>query len=354
MARFLKKRLEKKGTAPGSLVFVGTKKVEKTQLEFLAYNTADIIENSKVQRNDLTKIQKPGFNGWLNVIGVHDARLVEQIGNQFALHLLLQEDVLNTGQRPKFEEFSDHLFMVIKMLHFDKETELIESEQISLIIEKNLLISFQEIPRDVFNPIRERLLRPNTKIRQRTSDYLAFAMLDAISDRYMEIIETFGERIERIEEELLEQPRRELLEKINLYKKEINFLRKTIRPVRDLVSRFRRSDSELINDSTIPYLNDLEDHITHATEAIEIYKEMLNDQINMYNSALNNKLNDIIRVLTIFSVIFIPLTFLAGIYGTNFEYLPELHFPYAYPIFWGVLIIVALAMVYFFKKRRWM
>ena len=354
MARFLKKRLEKKGTAPGTLVFVGTQKVEETQLEFVAYNANDIIESEKVRIDDLTKIQKPGYNGWLNVVGVHDARLVEQIGNHFGLHPLLQEDVLNTGQRPKFEEFSDHLFMVIKLLHFDKESELIESEQISLIVVKERLISFQEIPRDVFDPIRERLLRPTTKIRHRTSDYLAFAMLDAISDRYMEIIETFGERIERIEEELLRHPRKELLEKINLYKKEINFLRKTIRPVRELVSRFKRSDSDLIDDSTIPYLNDLEDHITHATEAIEIYKEMLNDQIDMYNSALNNKLNDIIRVLTIFSVVFIPLTFLAGIYGTNFEYLPELKYHYAYPIFWGVLIVVALAMIYFFKKRKWM
>ncbi|MEN8799402.1 MAG: magnesium/cobalt transporter CorA [Flavobacteriaceae bacterium] len=354
MARFLKKRLEKKGTAPGSLVFVGTQKVEKAHLEFVAYNAVDINEMGQVRTADLAKIQKPGFNGWLNAVGVHDTQMVGEIGKHFGLHLLLQEDVLNTGQRPKFEEFNDHLFMVIKILHFDPQTDLIESEQISLIILKDLLISFQEIPRDVFNPIRERLLRPATKIRQRSSDYLAFAMLDAISDRYMEIIEIFGERIEHIEEELLEQPRKDLLEKILLYKKEISFLRKTIRPVRELVSRFKRSDSVLIDDATIPYLNDLEDHITHATEAIEIYKEMLNEQINLYNSALNNKLNDIIRVLTIFSVVFIPLTFLAGIYGTNFDYLPELHYPYAYPIFWGVLIAVAIGMIYFFRKRKWL
>ncbi len=354
MARFLKKRLEKKGTAPGSLIFVGTQKVDKSQMEFVSYNSEQIVEMAKVRKTELSVLQKPDLNGWLNVVGVHDAQLVEKIGNQFRLHLLLQEDVLNTGQRPKFEEFDGQLFMVVKMLHFDFETEKIESEQISLIIVKDLLITFQEIPRDVFDPIRERLLRPTTKIRQRSSDYLAFSMLDAVSDRYMEIIETFGERIERIEEELLQQPRQELLEKINLYKKEINFLRKTIRPMRELVSKFKRSDSELIDDFTLPYLNDLEDHITHATEAIEIYKEMLNDQINIYNSALNNKLNDIIRVLTIFSVVFIPLTFLAGIYGTNFEYLPELKYPYAYPIFWGALIVVALGMIYFFRQRKWL
>jgi len=354
MARFLKNRQEKKGTAPGSLVFVGTQKIDKAKLDFIAYNDQDITETDNVGPGGLAQIQKEGYKGWLSVVGMHNTELIAGIGQHYKLHLLLQEDILNTGQRPKFEEFNDHLFMVIKMLYIDSETDLIQSEQFSLIILKDLLVTFRETPGDIFEPIRSRLRRPTTKIRHRSSDYLAFALLDAISDRYMEIIETFGERIEKIEEELLQEPRKELLEKINLYKREINFLRKTIRPVRELVSRYKRSDSELIDDSTIPYLNDLEDHITHATEAIEIYKEMLNDQINLYNSALNNKLNDIIRVLTVFSVVFIPLTFLAGIYGTNFEFIPELKYPYAYPIFWVVLILVALVMIYFFKKRKWL
>lgn len=354
MARFLKKRVEKLGTAPGSLAFVGVQKVDSVHMEMVSYNPSEIVEKGAVLLEDISSHDIGPYVSWLNVVGLHDIHIVARIGAEFGLHSLLQEDILNTAQRPKFEELGDHLFVVVKMLHFDSQKEIISAEQLSLVIGKKLLISFQEIPQDVFDPIRERLLRPTTKIRHRSSDYLAFAMLDAIVDQYMVIIEKFGDRIELLEERLLKNPAKEHLEKIYLYKTEINFLRKTIRPVRELVSQFKRTDSELIDETTILYLKDLEDNITHATEAIEIYKEMLNDQMEIYNSSLNNKLNDIIRVLTIFSVVFIPLTFLAGIYGTNFKYLPELEYRYAYPIFWLALVVVALGMILFFKKRKWL
>lgn len=354
MARFLKKQNTKLGAAPGALVFVGKQRVEKVNTNVLIYNSKEVKEFKKYQLREANFSEYPNYIKWYNIVGLHKSDIINQYGIQFKIHNLTQEDILNTSQRPKFEEHEEYLFIVLKVLHFDTKLEAIDTEQISFIITTDTLITFQEIEEDVFNPIRDRLLRPTTKIRHRNSDYLAFALLDTIIDHYIFVIERFGEGIEKLENELLDKPTNEHLQKIHAYKKEINFLRKTIRPVRELISSFIKSESELINEDTFPFLKDLDDHIIQATEAIEIYKDMLNDQLDIYNSAIGNKLNDIMRVLTIFSVVFIPLTFLAGIYGTNFEYLPELKFRYAYPIFWIVMIVVAVGMIAFFKKRKWL
>lgn len=353
MARFLTNRNEKIGTAPGSLVFVGEKRTDKVQLDFLSYDAETIFEKEIENISEVAKLIDPKQVAWLNLVGLHDVATIEQVGGQFDIHPLQLEDILNTAQRPKFEETDANVFIQIRMLHL-KEDNTLYTEQLSILLQNNLLISFQEIPQDVFDPLRERLFRPTTKIRHRKNDYLAFAMLDAVVEQYVFIIEKFGERIEQLEDQLLQKPQNTHLEQINLYKREINFLRKTVRPARELVSQFKRSDALLMQESTQPYLRDLEDQIVLATEAIELYKDMLNDLLNLYNSALNNRLNDILRVLTIFSVVFIPLTFLAGIYGTNFEHIPELHYKYAYPIFWVVLVLVALGMVWYFKRKKWL
>ena len=353
MARFLTNRNEKIGTAPGSLVFVGEKRTDKVQLDFLSYDAETIFEKEIENISEVAKLIDPKQVAWLNLVGLHDVATIEKVGGQFDIHPLQLEDILNTAQRPKFEETDANVFIQIRMLHL-KEDNTLYTEQLSILLQNNLLISFQEIPQDVFDPLRERLFRPTTKIRHRKNDYLAFAMLDAVVEQYVFIIEKFGERIEQLEDQLLQKPQNTHLEQINLYKREINFLRKTVRPARELVSQFKRSDALLMQESTQPYLRDLEDQIVLATEAIELYKDMLNDLLNLYNSALNNRLNDILRVLTIFSVVFIPLTFLAGIYGTNFEHIPELHYKYAYPIFWVVLVIVALGMVWYFKRKKWL
>ena len=353
MARFLTNRNEKIGTAPGSLVFVGEKRTDKVQLDFLSYDAETIFEKEIEDISEVAKLIDPKQVAWLNLVGLHDVATIEQVGGQFDIHPLQLEDILNTAQRPKFEETDANVFIQIRMLHL-KEDNTLYTEQLSILLQNNLLISFQEIPQDVFDPLRERLFRPTTKIRHRKNDYLAFAMLDAVVEQYVFIIEKFGERIEQLEDQLLQKPQNTHLEQINLYKREINFLRKTVRPARELVSQFKRSDALLMQESTQPYLRDLEDQIVLATEAIELYKDMLNDLLNLYNSALNNRLNDILRVLTILSVVFIPLTFLAGIYGTNFEHIPELHYKYAYPIFWVVLVLVALGMVWYFKRKKWL
>lgn len=354
MARFVRKSDITKGRAPGALLFVGTQRVDQVKIEAITYDPDQVEQRQDLKKMDIAQLSDQNGRQWINVVGIHDVSIIQAFGDHYELHPLLQEDILNTTQRPKFEEFPSALYIVVKLLHLDDESQEIQAEQLSLVVAPNLLLSFQEISEDVFDTIRQRLLKPTTKIRHRNSDYLAFALLDAIVDEYILIIERFGEKIEALEEELLSQTKAHHLGQINRYKKEINFLRKAIRPVRELVFQFRKCESELIDFQTLPYLSDLVDHINQASEDIELYRDMLNDQLSIYNSSISNKLNEIIQVLTIFSVVFIPLTFLAGIYGMNFKYLPELNYRYAYPIFWLVLLGIASGMIFYFKRKKWL
>ncbi len=354
MARFITNNSDHAGRAPGTLIFVGDRKVDQPALEALEFDadTAHVIKEIGVDQ--MIKVRDSKHISWLDITGLHDTSLIKTAGEVFGLHLLIQEDILNTGQRPKCEEYDNCIFLVLKMLRMDKSTGHINAEQLSLVVGQNYLLSFQEEHEDVFDAVRDRLLRPTTKIRQRKSDYLAYALMDAVVDKYILIIEQFGDKIEQLEQELISSAKPSHLEKIYNYKREINFLRKTVRPVRELVMEYKSAESDLIEERTLSYIKDLEDHIMHATEAIETYQVMLNDQLNLYQSMVNNRLNDILRVLTIFSVVFIPLTFLAGIYGMNFEYLPELKYRYGYPIFWIVLVGITAIMLSYFKRKRWL
>lgn len=354
MARFIINNAEQVGRAPGSLIFVGDQKVDKPALEAIEFdpNTAHAIH--EVELSQIPEIKQNEHVSWLDITGLHDTSIIQRVGEVFDLHLLIQEDILNTGQRPKCEEYDNCIFLVLKMLRIDKDNGHITAEQLSMVVGHNYLLSFQEEHEDVFEAVRERLLRPTTKIRQRKSDYLAYALMDAVVDKYILIIEQFGDKIEQLEHELITAAKPSHLEKIYNYKREINFLRKTVRPVRELVMEYKTAESDLIEERTMSYIKDLEDHVMYATEAIETYQVMLNDQLNLYQSTINNRLNDILRVLTIFSVVFIPLTFLAGIYGMNFKYLPELEYRYAYPTFWAVLIGITAIMLGYFKRKRWL
>jgi magnesium transporter len=354
MARFLKKREKQMGKAPGSLIYIGEEREDPLSIEVIEFDE-NTIETRQIQDiEELRSVRSSKLTSWVNIIGVHNPEWVSQIGEIFELHLLTQEDVLNTGQRPKCEEYDCHIFLVLKMIQSDETDYRISSEQLSLIVGENYLLTFQERKGDVFDCIRDRLLRPTTKIRTRKSDYLAYALMDAIVDQYIYVIEQFGERIEGLEKSLLASPGPMHKEIIYKNKREINFLRKTVRPVRDLVVGYKNAEASFLEDQTLAYVADLEDHITHASEAIETYQVMLNDQLNLFQLSVENRLNEILKVLTIFSVVFIPLTFIAGIYGTNFKYLPELEYRYAYPIFWGVLIGIAVLMLYYFKRKKWL
>ncbi|MFZ1864768.1 MAG: magnesium/cobalt transporter CorA [Polyangiales bacterium] len=353
MARFYKKREENRGLAPGSLVFIGERKTDTLRVRLFDYDEQTLAEETVDEVGRVRDLTDTRRIHWINVDGLHDTEAIRQIGNAFGLHSLLLEDVLNTGQRPKLEEFEDTLFIVVKMLRYDEDSQKIIAEQLSIVVGPSFVLTFQEQPGDVFEPVRERLRNRKGRIRSSGSDYLAYALLDSVVDNYIYIIERIGEEVEELEGEVLESVDPDLIAEIGRLKREMSFLRKAVRPAREAILKLSKVDSDLIQDSTSPFLKDLLDIALQAVEAIETYREILSDELNIYNSAMSHRMNDIMKVLTIFAAIFIPLTFIAGIYGTNFEYLPELHFRYGYFVLWGVLITVAGAMLYYFKRKGW-
>ena len=354
MARFFKKRKETKGQSPGALIFIGNQKVENIRLRMIDYDQALLKEHELNNILEAAEFKQTKTVTWINVDGLHDLSIMKEIGATFDLHPLLVEDILNTGQRPKLEVFDNCLFIVLKMIRYEIEKQMITTEQLSLVLGDTFLLTFQEQPGDVFEPVRERIRNHKGRIRGSGTDYLAYALMDTVVDSYIFIIEKMGDQIEDIEEEVLEKADPEVMEKINTFKREMNFLRKSIRPVREAIIQLSKLDSDLIREQTVPFLKDLQDLITHTAEAIDTYRDMLSDQMNLYNSVVSNRMNDIMKVLTVFAAIFIPLTFITGIYGTNFDYLPELHFKYSYLVFWLVMIAIAVVMLLFFKKKKWL
>lgn len=354
MARFLKNKDAAIGKAPGELIFIGEQKVQEATIRVIDYDRNNLSEQELKDIKDDIPYKETETVTWLNINGLQDIGLIGRVGQAFGLHALVMEDIVNTGQRPKLEEFDDYLFFVIKMMRYDEAKGLIKSEQLSMILGKSFVLTFQEQPGDVFEPVRERIRKQKGRIRKVGIDYLAYALLDTIVDNYIFIIERLGEQIEDIEDEILDNQSQDVLTRINNYKREMNYLRKSVRPAREFMLHLTRLDSNLIQDETAPFLKDLLDLANQAVEGIETYRDMLSDHLNIYNTGVSNRLNEIMKVLTIFSAIFIPLTFIAGIYGTNFDNVPELHYRYSYFIMWGVFVAVSLMMLRFFRKKHWL
>jgi len=354
MARFLKKKTESLGKAPGELIFVGDQKVDTPSIRMFDYDAEQLQEQIIITLDECLTCKDHKTVTWININGLHDLGLIQQVGDSFDIHTLTLEDILNTEQRPKMEDYDDYLYFALKMMKYDEEKGIVISEHLSIIMGDCFLITFQERPGDVFEPVRDRIRKQKGRVRNEGVDYLAYSLMDIIVDNYIYIIERIGEQVEDIEDIILDNPDKSSLSSINTYKRELNYLRKSIRPSREFILQLSRHETDLIQDDTRPYLKDLLDLSTQAVEIIDTYRDMLTDHLEIYNTLVNNKLNEIMKVLTIFSAVFIPLTFIAGIYGTNFEYLPELKYRYAYFIFWGVLIVVALTMLRFFKKKKWL
>ena len=354
MARFYKKRSENKGQPPGSLIFIGQKKVDKPSIQCISYNKSDIRQVRELQLDEVP-VNEEGYTEWYNITGLDHVDFMAQIQRNLNIHPLFMEDIMNTGQRAKFEELNDTVFITLKMLQFDQKAKQVLAEQVSIILKGSLLVSFHEAPGDNFDPVRKRLKNVESTLRRLGSEYLTYALIDSIVDSYIYLIESLGEEIDNLELEVIENPNDETLQKINTYKRELNYIIKVIRPVRDLVHSIIRSRADTREeDKVMPYFKDLHDLITHAVESVETYRVVLTDYIQLYHSSMSTKMNDIMRTLTIFSAIFIPLSFFAGVYGTNFEYLPELGFHYAYPVFWGMVILIAGGLLLFFKRKGWL
>ncbi|GAB4323215.1 MAG: magnesium/cobalt transporter CorA [Bacteroidales bacterium] len=290
---------------------------------------------------------------WLNIDGLHDVEIIDKIGKYYDIHPLVLEDILNTNQRTKLEVYDDYIFIVIKMLIFDEKEFKINSEQVSIILGKNFVISFQEKPGDIFDSLRERIRGGKGKIRKMGSDYLTYALLDVIIEHYFINLEKVGDKIEQFEEELISEPESDILNEIYKLKREVLLLRRSVWPLREVVNKLERSESSLIHKKTIPYIRDLYDHTIQVIDTVETSRDLLSGMLELYLSSVSNKMNEVIKVLTIFTAIFIPLTFIAGVYGTNFEYIPELKWHYGYFAMWVVMIILGVGLFLFFKKKKW-
>jgi magnesium transporter len=355
MPRFFKKVSKTIGLSPGALVHIGKKKIEKARIRLIDYDEAQLQEKEPKTVEECFPFKDLPTVTWVNIDGLHDIRIMEKIGKHFGLHPLVLEDILNTEQRPKIEDFDDHIFVVLKMLYYDETDGEIRAEQISVILGSNFVLSFQERVGDIFNPLRERIRGAKGRVRKMGPDYLAYNLLDAIVDNYFAVLEKLGEQIEGMEEELVSNPTPDTLQRIHNLKREMIFLRKSVWPLREVVSRLERGESELIKDSTGIYLRDVYDHTIQVIDTIETYRDMLSGMLDIYLSSISNRMNQVMKVLTIIATIFIPLTFVAGIYGMNFEYMPELKWHWFYPkAFWLVMLGVAAMMLVYFRRKRWL
>lgn len=354
MSRFFKKRTQKIGLPPGTLVHVGEKKVEKTKITIIDYDAEHLEEKVAKTVDECFSFKDKPTVTWINIDGIHEIEIIEKIGNHFDLHPLILEDIVHTEQRPKMEDFEHYIYVVLRLLTFDEIENEINAEQISIILGSNFIISFQEMEGDVFDHVRDRIRNSKGRIRKMGADYLAYALLDAIVDNYFVILEKLGEKIESMEEELVTNPRPETLQTIHELKREMIFLRKSVWPLREVVNSMERGESSLIQDSTTIYLRDVYDHTIQVIDTIETFRDMLSGMLDIYLSSVSNKMNEVMKVLTIIATIFIPLTFIAGNYGMNFEYMPELGWRWSYPVYWMVVLTVAAFMVIYFKRKKWL
>lgn len=349
-----RRRRAKIGLAPGTLVHIGDKKAERVLMTITAYNNEKFVEKELEHIEEcLEFISQPDLKFWINIDGLDKVEIVEKLGNYFNIHPLTLEDVLHIGQRPKMEDYGSYIYTVLNMMLLDPVRDEIIIEQVSIIFGTNYIISFQEKAGDVFDPLRERLKNPASRLRKNGVDYVAYGLIDTVIDNYFLILEHFGEEIEDLEEELVIHPRPDALKTIQKYKRDMILLRKSVWPLRELINGLQRAESELIKDTTKIYLRDIYDHTIQVIDAVEDFRDILSSMVDVYLSSVSYRMNDIMKVLTIIATIFIPLTYIAGVYGMNFDYMPELRWRWGYPAVMLFMTLLGVSMFLYFKKKRW-
>lgn len=354
VSRLFKQKPKQIGLPPGTLVYTGDKEKEPVSIYLMEYDQNTFSEKKIENISEIVLSKENEKVSWFVVDGVHDIQLMEKLQNLFNIHPLAMEDIVHTTQRPKAEEYPEHLFIVLRMFVYDDESRELKNEQVSLVLGNNYLLTFLEDPGDVFNPVRDRIRKEGTKIRNNKSDFLTYSLIDAVVDSYFHILEKLGEEIEELEDRLIAQPQREDLQLVHRLRRNMILLRKSVWPLREVVSLLQRNDHNVINQSTQIYLRDVYDHLIQIIDTIESYRDMIVGMLDVYLSSTSNKLNEVMKVLTIISTLFIPLTFLAGVYGMNFHYFPELEMKWMYPWgFWSISILVSLGMIMFFKRKKW-
>lgn len=354
MARQKKKRSKKAGLPPGSLVYIGEREAEEVKITLFEYGESYFAESAAVNLEDGLSPKGESTVRWIKVDGIHNVEVLEKLGECFDLHPLTLEDILNTDQRPKMEDFDHYLYIVMKMLRCDEKENGILAEQVSMIVGSGLVVSFHESEADIFHPFIERLRNGKGRMRRMGADYLVYGLLDVVVDNYFLLLERMGESIESLEEVIAADPSPETLHSIHRLRREMALLRRSVWPLGEAVNNIVLGDSQLIGEPSKLYFKDVYDHIIHATDTIETFREMLTEMFNIYLSSVSNRLNEVMKVLTIIATIFMPLTFIAGIYGMNFEHMPELRWPWGYPLILLFMLSIAISMLVYFRKKRWL
>ena len=348
------RKVRKVGLPPGTLIHIGEQKTAKVKITIIDYSDIDLQEQEIGKIEECYAHKDRPTVTWINIDGIHEVDIIERIGKHFGIHPLLLEDIVNTDQRPKLEDFEDYIFVVLKMLSFDDKQRAMKIEQVSLIVGPNYVLTFQEREGDVFEPVRDRIRRAKGRIRKMSADYLAYALLDAIVDSYFVILEKIGDSIEELEGDLISQPDAKTLQSIHNLKREMIFLRRSIWPLREVTSAMSRNESILIKKSTEIFLRDVYDHTIQVIDTIEAYRDMISGMLDTYLSSISNRMNEVMKVLTIFAAIFIPLTFIAGIYGMNFTFMPELGWRWGYFMVLAIMAAVVITMIVYFRRKKWM
>lgn len=350
----LKYKSAKIGASPGALVHVGEQRLEKTRIRLVQYSPEklDEIDVSPFEMVFPT-ITKSQFT-WMNIDGIHDVDLIDRIGRHFDIHPLTLEDILNTAHRPKFETFEHYGYIVLKMMRYDDKASQIATEQVSLILTENVLVSFLESYGELFEPVRSRLRKGHGRIRKSGCDYLAYALIDAVVDHYFSLIDQISTQIENLENEILESPTSNTLQQVYGLKGDIIYLRKQIWPLRDVISLMVKEESCFIQETTRVFLRDVYDHTIQIIDTIETQRDHITGLLDLYMTQVSRKMNEVMKVLTIVATIFIPITFIAGVYGMNFRYMPELEWPWGYGLVWSLMIVVVIVMILYFYKKRWL
>jgi magnesium transporter len=348
-----KVRKKRAGLPPGTLIPPpGSLDGQSPLITIIDYDAGRYQEKTVASLEECLPFKATDTVTWINIDGLSDISVIERIGKIFDIHPLILESIVNTEQRPRMDDLDTYLYVNLKMLQYLDESHKVKIEQVSLIVGRNYIISFQEDVGDVFDPVRERI-RKDGRIRKFGTDYLAYALIDAIVDNYFTVMESLGEQVEMLEEALASNPSKDMLLNIHTLKKDMIYLRKSVWPLREVISGLERSDNALIKESTRIYLRDVYDHTIQVIDTIETFRDMVSGMIDIYLSGMSMRLNEVMKVLTLIATIFIPLTFIVGVYGMNFEYMPELSHPYGYYGVWAVILIVTTTMLLYFHRKQW-
>jgi len=344
----------KAGMPPGTLMHIGKRKIDNIRLNIINYNESGFEEkNLNAIEESFSYKDKPSVT-WINIDGLHDVEVIEKIGIEFDLHPLIMEDILHTNQRPKMDDFENYLFIVARMLRYDNAGHKIISEQLSLVLWKNIVMSFQERVEEIFEPLKERIRKDKGRIRKMGPDYLLYCILDAVVDNYLIVLENLGERVEELEEQLITKPDPDTLESIHNFKRELIYLKKSLWPLRDLINTLERGECSLILDKTTIFFKDVYDHTIHIIDTVETYRDLASGMMDVFLSSVSNRMNEVMKMLTVIATIFIPLTFLAGVYGMNFSYMPELNWRYGYFMALLIMFLVGILMFIWFKRKKFL